>query len=250
MNEIVGEFVGTAMLITLGHSINANMDLEKTKGEGTGWLMMCFGWGFTVALCIYVVGRVCEAHINPAVTIAMAATGHFDSGLVVGCILAQIAGAIFGAILMSIIYWPHFAVTDDPEKVLAVFATSPAIKKPFSNFLAEAVGTAVLVFGILSIVANVDSVAAEAGEDAARSLLSVGINPLLIGLLVAVIGLGLGAPTGFAINPARDLGPRIVHAILPIPNKGSSNWGYAWIPVVGPIAGGIVGALLFNGLNR
>lgn len=249
MNEFIGEFVGTAMLITLGHSINANMDLKKTKGAGTGWLMMCFGWGFSVALCIYMVGRVCEAHINPAVTIAMAVTGHFDSGLVIGCILAQFAGAIFGATLMSVIYWPHFAATDDSEKVLAVYATSPAINKPFSNFLAEAVGTAVLVFGILSIVANVDSVAAEAGEDAAQSLLSVGINPLLIGLLVAVIGLGLGGPTGFAINPARDLAPRIVHAILPIPNKGPSNWGYGWIPVVGPIAGGILGALLFNVLN-
>ena len=168
MNEFVGEFVGTAMLITLGHGINANMDLKRTKGEGTGWLMMCFGWGFAVALCIYMVGRVCEAHINPAVTIAMAASGHFDWDLVAGCVLAQFAGAIFGATVVSIIYWPHFAVTDDRDKILGVYATSPAISKPASNFLAEAVGTGILVFGILSIIANVDSVAAEAGEDAAE----------------------------------------------------------------------------------
>jgi glycerol uptake facilitator protein len=249
MNEYIGEFVGTAMLITLGHGINANMDLQKTKGSGTGWLMMTFGWGFTVALCIYAVGRVCEAHINPAVTIAMAATGHFDAALVPGYLLAQFAGAMLGATIMSIIYWHHFAATEDPAKVLGVFATGPAINKPFSNFLAEAAGTAILVFGILSIAENANFLVNENGEFATRSLLSVGINPLLIGLLVAVIGLGLGGPTGFAINPARDLGPRIIHAILPIPNKGPSNWAYAWVPVVGPIIGGICGALLFNVLN-
>ena len=249
MNEYLGEFVGTAMLIALGGGINANMDLKETKGAGTGWLMMCFGWGFTVALCIYAVGRVCEAHINPAVTIALAATGHFDAALVPGYLVAQFAGAMVGSTLMTLVYWSHFAVTEDAGKVLGVFSTAPAINKPALNVLAEGVGTAFLVFGILSIVANVGSLTADSGADAAQSLLSVGINPLLIGLLVAVIGLGMGGPTGFAINPARDLGPRIVHALLPIPNKGASNWGYAWVPVVGPIIGGLLGAVLFNGLN-
>lgn len=244
MTEYMGEFVGTAMLIGLGHGINANLDLNKTKGANTGWLMMAFGWGFTVALCIYAVGRVCEAHINPAVTIAMAASGNFDWALVPGYIAAQFAGAFVGALLMSAVYWSHFGATKDADKIRGVFATGPAIPNPVTNVLAEAVGTFFLVFGILSIVANTD-----AAHESTHSLLSAGINPLLIGLLVAVIGLGMGGPTGFAINPARDLGPRIVHAILPLPNKSHSNWGYAWVPVVGPIIGGIIGGLLFTALN-
>ena len=239
MTEYMGEFVGTAMLIALGHGINANMDLQKTKGAGTGWLMMCFGWGFTVALCIYAVGHISGAHINPAVTIAMAIAGEFEASLVAGYVAAQFAGAIVGAAIMTVVYWPHFQATKDPNQVRAVFATSPAISRPFFNTLAEGVGTFFLVFGILAIIGNTN-----AAEASSQSLLSVGINPLLIGLLVAVIGLGMGGPTGFAINPARDLGPRIVHAILPVPNKSHSNWGYAWVPVIGPIIGGIVGGLV------
>lgn len=244
MSEYLGEFIGTAMLIALGHGINANMDLQKTKGSGTGWLMMCFGWGFTVALCIYSVGHISGAHINPAVTIAMAISGEFDSALVPGYIVAQFAGAIVGALIMTVVYWSHFQATKDPNQVRAVYATSPAIPNPTLNVIAEGAGTFFLVFGILAIVENTNK-----AEAATQSLLSVGINPLLIGLLVAVIGLGLGGPTGFAINPARDLGPRLVHALLPVPNKSHSNWGYAWVPVVGPILGGIAGALLFNALN-
>lgn len=244
MTAYMGEFIGTAMLITLGHGMNANMDLKKTKGEGTGWLMMCFGWGFAVALCIYTVGRVCEAHINPAVTIAMAASGHFDWAMVPGYLLAQFAGAMVGATIMTIVYWSHFGATEDADVVRGVYATSPAIPNSVLNCIAEGVGTLILVFGILSIMANT-----EALDETTRSVLSVGINPLLIGLLVAVIGLGIGGPTGFAINPARDLGPRMIHAILPIPNKSHSNWGYAWVPVVGPILGGIAGAFLFVALN-
>jgi glycerol uptake facilitator protein len=249
MSPYLGEFIGTAMLITIGHGINANLDLKQTKGAGTGWLMMAFGWGFTVALCIYAVGSVCEAHINPAVTIAMAVTGHCDIGMVPGIVAAQFAGAMVGATIMSAIYWPHFRATEDASAILGVYATGPAIKNTPTNFLAEAVGTAVLVFGILSFVANAEAATADVGAETVQSMLAHGLNPLLIGLLVAVIGLGLGGPTGFAINPARDLGPRIIHALLPIPNKGHSNWSYAWIPVIGPITGGILGALLFDLLN-
>lgn len=236
--------MGTAMLIALGHGINANMDLRETKGSGTGWLMMCFGWGFTVALCIYSVGHISGAHINPAVTIGMAMSGHFDSALVPGYLIAQFTGAMLGAVIMTVVYWSHFQATEDPDAVRGVYATSPAIPNSLLNTLTEGVGTFFLVFGILAIVENTNR-----AEAASQSLLSVGINPLTIGLLVAVIGLGMGGPTGFAINPARDLGPRIVHAILPVPNKTHSDWGYAWVPVVGPVLGGIAGALVFNMLT-
>lgn len=249
--EYLGEFIGTALLITFGHAINANFSLRKTEGENAGWLANCVGWGFTVALCIYIVGRICEAHINPAVTIAMAVIGKFDPTMVPGYILAQVLGAFFGALVVAIVFYPHFAETEDEETVLEVFATTPAIHRPFFNFLAESTATFLLVFGILNIVANADEVMGSGGEgqEAAQSLMSMGLNPLLIGLLVCVIGLGYGGLTSFALNPARDFGPRLLHTLFPFPHKGGSHWGYAWVPICGPITGGIVAALLFRLLD-
>ena len=246
MTEYLGEFIGTALLIIFGQSINANLSLRKTFAEGGGgWLAVCVGWGIAVSLCIFIVGRICEAHINPAVTLAMASIGNFEWALVPGYILAQTLGAFFGALVVAIVFYPHFAETEDTDTVLGVFTTAPAIHRPLFNFLAECTATFLLIFGILSIVANTNTVT----DETANSVLSTGLNPILIGILICAIGLGYGGLTGFSLNPARDFGPRILHTLFPFPNKGKSNWGYAWIPVVGPICGGVVGALVFQLLN-
>jgi glycerol uptake facilitator protein len=233
MEAYLGEFIGTMILIILGDGVVAGVLLRNSKAENSGWIVITFGWGMAVAVAVYCVFQFSGAHINPAVTIALAVTNQFDWALVPGYIIAQFLGAFVGAIIVWLAYLPHWAETEDEGLKLGVFCTAPAIYNTPANVITEIVGTFVLVFGILGIF----------GND-----LAPGLAPLLVGLLVLGIGLSLGGPTGYAINPARDLGPRIAHAILPIAGKGGNDWGYAWIPVVAPIIGGILGAVTFVAL--
>jgi len=240
----LAEFIGTALLILLGDGVVAGVLLKNSKAENGGWIVITVAWALAVALAVYAVGRVSGAHINPAVTIALASIGAFPLAQVPGYIIAQMLGAFVGAVLVFVHYLPHWKETEDPNLKLGVFSTGPAIRDTASNFISEFIGTAVLLFGILAIGANAGALAA--GDVDLSVAYGTALAPLLVGLLVLVIGLSLGGTTGYAINPARDLGPRIAHAILPIAGKGGSDWGYSWIPVVAPIAGGIVGALLFQ----
>ncbi len=244
MEVYVAESVGTMLLVLLGCGGNANVLLSKSKGENSGWIVIATGWGLAVAVAVYAVGRISGAHINPAVTVGLASIGEFPWSQVPGYVVAQIAGAILGATLLWLTYSAHWAETADPGTKLGVFSTAPAIRKPLRNILTEAIGTAVLVFGVLAIGANAQSLSG-GGIDLSRAF-SGGFQPLLVGFLVWSIGLSLGGPTGYAINPARDLGPRIAHFILPIAGKGHSDWSYSWVPVVGPIIGGVAGAGLFR----
>jgi glycerol uptake facilitator protein len=202
------------------------------------------GWGAAVALAVYAVGRISGAHLNPAVTIGLAVIGSFTWSKVAGYVAAQMIGAFLGAVLVWIAYLPHWQATADAGTKLGVFSTAPAIYRPAANFATEVIGTAVLLFGVLAIAANAQD-ATHPGDVNLSFVFSRGLQPLLVGVLVLGIGLSLGGPTGYAINPARDLGPRIAHALLPIPGKGPSGWEYAWIPVVAPIVGGIIGAAAF-----
>jgi glycerol uptake facilitator protein len=231
MSSYFAEFFGTLLLVLLGDGVVASVVLRKTKSENAGWFTVVVGWGLAVTLAIYAVGRISGAHLNPAVTIGLAMNGSFPSNQIAGYILAQFAGSFVGAILVWIHYLPHLKETTDPSSKLSVFCTSPAIRNKFSNLLSEITATAVLVMAILFIGANE---------------FTQGLNPLVIGLLIISIGLSLGGTTGFAINPARDLAPRIAHFILPIPGKGNSDWSYAWIPVVGPMIGGLLGAWIYQ----
>jgi glycerol uptake facilitator protein len=243
MENLVAEAVGTMLLIIFGDGVVAAVLLAKSKAQGSGWIVIATGWGLAVALAVYAVGRISGGHINPAVTLALAMTQEFPWSDVPGYIIAQLVGAFVGGIIVYLHYLPHWVETEDPALKLAVFCTAPAVRKTPSNFISELIGTAVLVFGVLAIVANFT----ELGEPGPlQQAFATTIPPLLIGFLVWGIGLSLGGPTGYAINPARDLGPRIAHAILPIAGKGGSDWGYSWIPVVAPIVGGILGGLLFN----
>jgi len=238
MNIYLAEFVGTALLVLFGDGVVANVVLHKSKGQGSGWIVIATGWGLAVMSAAYAVGRISGAHLNPAVTIALAAIGKFDAAKAPGYIAAQIAGAIFGALLVWLAYLPHWKETPDAATKLGVFCTAPAIRSPIANLLCEMIGTAALVFGALSIPSS-DNLLSDVGWDR-------GFGPLLIGLLVFAIGLSLGGPTGYAINPARDFGPRLAHALLPIAGKGPADWSYAWIPIVGPILGGLVGAFAYH----
>ena len=231
MSVYLAEFVGTMVLIIFGCGVVAGVTLKFTKSNNSGWIVITTGWGLGVAMGVYAVGAISGAHLNPAVTIGLAAIGDFPWEQVAGYIVAQMLGAIVGAIIVYFAYLPHWGATDDPATKLGVFATSPAIRSPLANLATEIVGTAMLLLGILFIGTN---------------QIADGLNPFIIGLLILAIGLSLGGPTGYAINPARDLGPRIAHAILPIPGKGDSNWGYSWIPVVGPIIGGVFGSYFFQ----
>lgn len=231
MNAYVAEFFGTMLLIVLGNGVVGGVVLKGTKSENAGWLTIVIGWGLAVTLAIYAVGKISGAHLNPAITIAFAMKGDFPWSDVAGYVTAQLSGAIVGAFIVWLHFLPHWKRTDDQATKLGVFCTAPAIRNTFSNVVSEILATAVLVLGLLFIGSNE---------------FTQGLNPLVVGLLIISIGLSLGGTTGFAINPARDLGPRIVHAILPIFGKGSSDWGYAWIPVVGPIIGGIVGVLVYQ----
>lgn len=245
MEIYLAEFVGTAILILFGNGVCANVTLAKSKARGGGWMVVATAWGLGVALAVYSVGRISGAHINPAVTVSLAAVGSFPWALVPGYILAQLAGAFTGAALVWLSFLAHWKETDDPEGKLGIFATIPAVRKPFANLLTEIIGTALLLFGILAIGDNAQALTS-AGDLDLSVVFSGGIQPLVVGLLVLGIGLSLGGPTGYAINPARDLGPRLAHALLPIPGKGSSQWYYAWIPIVGPLIGGIIGAALYT----
>lgn len=232
MTPFVGELVGTALLLILGDGVVANVVLSKTKGNNGGLISITFGWAVAVFVAVYATASVSGAHLNPAVTIALAAIGKFDWSLVPGYLLAQLLGAMIGALIVWIAYRQHFNATDDAATKLAVFCTSPSINKPADNILSEVIGTFVFIFAILSITKSQSSLGA--------------LDALPVALLVLGIGLSLGGPTGYAINPARDLGPRIMHAILPIKNKGGSDWSYSWIPVLGPVIGGVAAALLWQ----
>jgi glycerol uptake facilitator protein len=248
METFLAEAIGTMLLVLLGDGVVANVLLERSKGQNSGWIVITVGWGIAVATAVYAVGRISGAHLNPAVTIALAAAGSFPWSNVPGYVLAQVAGAFAGAVLVWLSYWPHWALTRDPGLKLGVFATAPAVRNTGANLITEIVGTAVLLFGILAIAANAQAFT-RPGELDLSAVFSRGLQPLLVGVLVLGIGVSLGGPTGYAINPARDLGPRLAHALLPIVGKGGSDWEYAWIPVVGPIIGGVLGALLFNAVG-
>ncbi len=242
MQAYLGEFIGTMLLILLGDGVVAAVLLRNSKAENSGWIVITWGWAIAVAVAVYCVAQFSGAHINPAVTIGLASIGAFEWGQVPGYIIAQFLGAFTGAVLVWLAYLPHWEETADPGLKLGVFCTAPAINRTIPNLITEIIGTAVLVFGVLGIVGNAQQLQGAGGAD----LFTFGIFPLLVGLLVLGIGLSLGGPTGYAINPARDLGPRIAHAVLPIAGKGDSDWSYSWIPVVGPIIGGIIGAILYN----
>lgn len=233
MSPFLGEVLGTMLLILLGDGVVAGVLLNKSKSQNGGWIVITVGWGLAVAMAVYAVGSISGAHLNPAVTIALASIGKFDWAQVPGYIIAQMIGAFLGAVLVWLHYYKHWEATEDKAAKLAVFSTGPAIRSSFANLLSEIIGTFVLVFGILAIGANkfVD-----------------GLNPFIVGTLIISIGISLGGPTGYAINPARDLGPRIAHALLPIKGKGDSDWGYAWIPVLGPILGGLIAAFTYVAL--
>ncbi len=244
MQTLLAELVGTLLLVLLGDGVVANVVLNRTKGQNSGWIVITAGWGIAVAMAVYAVGRISGAHLNPAVTIGLATIGSFAWGEVPGYIAAQMAGGFLGAILVWLMYLPHWGATTDPGLKLAVFCTGPAIRRPAANLIGEIIGTAVLLFGILAIAANAQTLS-RPGDVDLSFVFSRGLQPLLVGVLVLGIGVSLGGPTGYAINPARDLAPRLAHAVLPIPGKGTSDWEYAWIPVVAPIIGGIVGAGLY-----
>ena len=237
MKPFVAEFVGTALLVLFGDGVVAGVLLNKSKAQNSGWMVITTGWGMAVAMAVYAVGRISGAHINPAVTLGLAVAGKFAWSEVSGYLAAQFLGAFAGAVLVWLAYLAHWKETEGKELKLAVFSTAPAIRRAPMNLLTEIIGTFALVFGVMAISAN---------DPAAQS----GLTPLLVGFLVWGIGLSLGGPTGYAINPARDLGPRIAHAILPIPNKGGSDWSYSWVPVFGPLVGGVLGALAYVFLFR
>lgn len=247
MEIFLAEFVGTAMLVLFGNGAVANVLLKKTAGNSGGWIVITTGWGVAVTLAVYSVGRISGAHINPAVTLGLAAIGGVELAKLPSYLGGQMIGGFVGAILVWLTYKPHWDVTPDPASKLSCFCTGPAIAATFWNLFAEFIGTTALVFGVLAIAANAGEI--PDGILQLSKVFVVGLNPLLVGLLVLGIGLSLGGPTGYAINPARDLAPRLAHAILPVAGKGGSNWGYAWIPVLGPIAGGVFGAFLYKALG-
>jgi glycerol uptake facilitator protein len=234
--SIIGaEIIGTGLLILLGDGVVAAVLLNQSKAQNSGWIVITWGWGLGVMFAVLAVGQFSGAHLNPAVTLGFAVIGNTDWGDVPKYLIGEFAGAMIGACLVAAAYSNHWRATEDPGLKLAVFSTGPAIRNTVSNIVTEIIGTFVLVFGVLAIFANKFTTEA-----------SFALGGLFVGFLVLAIGLSLGGPTGYAINPARDLGPRIVHAILPIPGKGDSDWGYAWIPVVGPLIGGALGGLAFD----
>jgi glycerol uptake facilitator protein len=227
------EVIGTALLILLGNGVVAGVLLNQSKAENAGWIVITFGWGMAVMVGVFAVGQFSGAHLNPAVTFGFAVIGDTPWEDVPKYFAGEFVGAFIGATLVWLAYLPHWGATEDPGLKLACYSTAPAIRNTAANIVCEIIGTFVLVFGVLAFFANPDTAA-------------TGLGGLLVGLLVLGIGLSLGGPTGYAINPARDLGPRIMHAILPIAGKGDSDWSYAWIPVVAPLIGGALGALAFE----
>jgi glycerol uptake facilitator protein len=244
MSIFTAELIGTAILILLGDGVVAAVLLARSKAENSGWIVICFGWGLAVAVAVYAVGRFSGAHINPAVTFALASIGTTDWADVPIYLAGQFVGAFLGAVLVWLAYLLHWRETEDPGLKLAVFSTGPAIRNYGANLVTEVIGTFILVFGILGITTNFGTTVMT--DQSLQQSFNVALPPLLVGLLVLGIGLSLGGPTGYAINPARDLGPRIAHFVLPIAGKGESDWGYSWVPVVGPIVGGVLGGLAFQ----
>ncbi|MBO1004081.1 MIP/aquaporin family protein [Pseudogracilibacillus auburnensis] len=236
MSEFMGELLGTMVLIIFGVGVVGGVLLKWSKAENAGWVVITFGWGLGVVMGVFVSGTASDAHINPAVTLAFASIGEFPWEKVPIYVAGQMLGAMIGAIVVFLNYLPHWRKTEDKAAKLAIFSTAPGtsneVRKPLQNVVSEMIGTFVLLFALLFLVGP--------------NNFSEGLAPLVIGLLIVVIGMSLGGATGYAINPARDLGPRIVHAILPIPGKGGSDWGYSWVPVIGPIIGGTYGALFYR----
>src|SRR5688572_3941759 len=233
MSPFLGEFIGTALLIIMGAGVVANVVLNKTKGQNSGWIVITFGWAMAVFLGVYASNTLGgSGHLNPAVSIGLAVFGDFEPSLLPTYLAAQFGGAFSGAFIVWIAYKQHFDQTADKDLKLAVFSTAPAIRNPLYNLLTEIIGTFILLFGALTMSKSAATLGA--------------LDALPVALLVLGIGLSLGGPTGYAINPARDLGPRIAHFVLPIPGKRNSDWSYAWIPVMGPIIGGLLAAGLFK----
>ncbi|MFC5476203.1 MIP/aquaporin family protein [Paraherbaspirillum soli] len=232
MTPLLAEFIGTTLLVLLGNGVVANVILNKTKGNGGGLIVITVGWAMAVFVGVFVAAAASGAHLNPAVTIALAVAGKFAWAGVPAYVASQMLGGMMGAFLVWLIYRNHFEHTDDGDTKLAVFCTGPAIRNIFSNLVSEVIGTFVLVYCVLSIASPKFGLGA--------------LDALPVALLVMAIGVSLGGTTGYAINPARDLGPRLMHAILPIPGKRDSDWGYAFVPVLGSILGGVLAALLHN----
>lgn len=240
MSPFIAEIIGTMLLVALGDGAVANVLLNKSKGYNGGWIVITAGWGLAVAVAVYSVGWISGGHLNPAVTLGLASIGQFAWEKVPLYIAAQMIGAILGAIVVWLAYLPHWNITEDKAAIRGVFCTAPAVRHNVGNMLTEFIGTFFLLLGVLAIPSVKNLVPA--------SGFGTGLGPLLVGTLVFSIGLSLGGSTGYAINPARDLGPRIAHALLPIRGKAHSDWGYAWIPILGPILGGIAGAVFYKSM--
>jgi len=240
MNPFLAEGLGTALLVLLGDGVVANVVLRQTKGHASGWIVITAGWAMAVTFAVYCVNAFSGAHLNPAVTVGLASIGKLDWAVVPGYVAGQMLGAFLGAVLVWLAYLPHWRATEDPGAKLAVFCTGPALRSPMANLACEAIGTAVLMLGVLAILSPKNLLPNSGFEK--------GFAPALVGVMVWSIGLSLGGPTGYAINPARDLGPRLAHALLPLPGKGGSDWPYAWVPVLGPTVGGVVGAWIYRWL--
>jgi len=236
MDNLFGEFMGTMVLIVFGAGVCANMSLAKSKGQGGGWICIAVGWGFAVTLGVFTATTLGapQGDLNPAVTLAKTMAGIYTFGEFIATSAAQLVGAILGAAIVWLAYLPHWEETEDPATKLGVFATAPAIRSPIANFLCEAIATFFLMFIIWMIFSK------------PVGALVPGYGPYIVGVLIWALGLSLGGPTGYAMNPARDLGPRIAHAILPIAGKGGSDWGYAWVPVVGPLVGALIAYVVAN----
>jgi len=233
MSAFVAEIIGTAMILLFGCGVVAGVLLDKSKSNGGGWIVITFAWAIGVTFGIYASGQFSGAHLNPAVTIGLAAAGKFSWSLVPTYIVGQFLGAMLGAFLVYLAYLPHWKETKDAGLKLAVFSTGPAIRNAPANFICEFIATFILMFVIMIIGAN---------------KYAEGLGPLVVGVLILGMGLSFGGPTGYALNPARDLGPRIMHAILPIHGKGDSDWSYSWIPVIAPICGAVCAALTATAL--
>lgn len=243
MSPFVAELIGTMLLILLGDGVVANVVLKDTKGNNSGWIVITTAWGLAVFVGVVVAGPYSGAHLNPAVTIALAIAGKFAWANVVPYIIAQFAGACIGAFLVWVMYYDHFKRTNDPASILAVFCTGPAVRNYISNIASEVTGAFVLLFTIFYI--------AGAEITPAKTPIGLGsVGAIPVALLVWVIGLSLGGTTGYAINPARDLGPRFMHMLLPIKGKGTSDWAYAWIPVIAPLVGASIAAVLYLSIKQ
>ena len=235
MSEFLSELLGTMLLILFGNGVVCNVVLKETKGNGSNWLLISVGWALGVTIPVYIFGAIGGAHFNPAVTLAMASIGEIGWEKVPFYIIAQMLGAMLGSIMVYVMYLPHFNINEQKQNNLACFATIPAISNKGSNFISEFIGTFILVFSILGVK---------------NTTVVEGFSPIIVGLIILAIGISLGGTTGYAINPARDLGPRIIYSILPMRYKGEANWSYAWIPVIAPICGGVSASVIYSNIFR